>query len=269
MDSQIIEVVCRVMVDSLYIGCAAVIGFHYLYKKKIDDLINRIDKLQDKQNVLYQSIVKIRNIVNIDSELTNDNISDINKIKKQIRNINNILKIEDIIDEDKEQTDEENEEDEAEDETDLRNLDDNYEEDTLSSEYTDEPVITLPLQNHITFPRFWIFNEKNFKQTKLSNGNYQLQFIGDDLRLISNELAKFLKVKSGTCMEFDDAYIIVYDYIQDHSILNISEDTKLSRLFNINENEDYEFSDSMLIKVLKKMLEPHFKKITYGCIINK
>lgn len=42
---------------------------------------------------------------------------------------------------------------------------------------------------------------------------------------------------------------MIYEYIQYSYITNIGHDIKL-RLFGVSENEDYEFSDSML-KVLK------------------
>lgn len=109
--------------------------------------------------------------------------------------------------------------------------------------------LVLPIQNHITFPKFFIFNEKNFKQTTLSDNDYEFRFIGKDLRLISNEL---VKVKSGTCMEFDDVCIPVFNYIQDNDIINIGEDCKLRNLFGINENEDYEYSTTNIIRALKK-----------------
>ena len=64
-------------------------------------------------------------------------------------------------------------------------------------------------------------------------------------------------------MEFDD----VYELVQVNDIVNIAEDSILCKLFGINENEDYENSDSKLIKVLKKIIEPHFKKIIYECNI--
>lgn len=105
-----------------------------------------------------------------------------------------------------------------------------------------------------------VLNLQWCKQTKLTDDTYELRFVGDDLRLISNQLSKFLKVKSGTCMEFNEAYELVFNYIQDNDIINIAEDSKICKLFGINENEDYEASDSTLIKVLNKILEPHFKK---------
>ena len=43
------------------------------------------------------------------------------------------------------------------------------------------------------------------------------------------------------------------------SVLN----SKLSKLFGINENEDYEYSTPVLVRFLKKILDPHFKKIDY------
>ena len=62
-------------------------------------------------------------------------------------------------------------------------------------------------------------------------------------------------------MEFNDAYENVYNYIQENDIINISEDSNLCKLFGINENGDYEFTDTALIEFLKQLLEPHFRNI--------
>jgi peptidoglycan hydrolase-like protein with peptidoglycan-binding domain len=237
--------------NSIYIGLLAYSFCYAFYKPTINDLIIRTNNLENKQELLYQAITKVRNIINIDNDLTNDQTEQLKEIKKEIQAINKILNI-------KHNASDDDDDDES-------NSDSNGEEsdDTIPSP-KNKPA--LPVQNHIIFPHFFVLNDKNFKQKKISDDTYELRFIGDDLRVISNQLAKFIKVKVGTCMEFEEAYNYVYNYIQENDIIDISEDAQLCRLFGITGNEDYEYSDSMIIKVLKKMLEPHFKKITYECV---
>jgi|LakMenEpi03Aug12_release.lakeMendotaPanAssembly.Ray.scaffolds.fasta_scaffold171030_4 hypothetical protein len=232
--------------NSIYIGLLVYSYWYAFYKPTADDLITRTNNLENKQEILYQAIGKLRNIIEIDKDLSNDQTGQLKEIKKEIQAINKILNIKQTKYEDEDEDEEESNSEES--------------DDTIPSP-KNKPA--LPVQNHIVFPHFFILNDKNFKQTKLTHDTYQLRFIGDDLRIISNQLAKFMRVKLGTCMEFDEAYDYVYNYIQENEITNISEDAQLSRLFGITENEDYEYSDSMLIKVLKKMMEPHFKKISY------
>jgi hypothetical protein len=232
--------------NSIYIGLLVYSYWYAFYKPTADDLITRTNNLENKQEILYQAIGKLRNIIEIDKDLSNDQTGQLKEIKKEIQAINKILNIKQTKYEDEDEDEEESNSEES--------------DDTIPSP-KNKPA--LPVQNHIVFPHFFILNDKNFKQTKLTHDTYQLRFIGDDLRIISNQLAKFMRVKLGTCMEFDDVYNYVYNYIQENEITNISDDAQLSRLFGITENEDYEYSDSMLIKVLKKMMEPHFKKISY------
>jgi hypothetical protein len=221
-----------------------------LYKPKFDYLEIKIDSLENLQDILHQGLIKLKNIMDTDNDLSNDQTNQLKEIKKEIQVINKILNIKQSIKDDESNSD----------------SNDQESDDTILSP-KNKPA--LPVQNHIIFPQFFILNDKNFKQKKISDHTYELRFIGDDLRVISNQLAKFIKVNIGTCMEFEEAYNCVYNYIQDNDIIDISEDTQLCRLFGITGNEDYEYSDSMIIKILKKILEPHFKKITYECITSK
>lgn len=249
------------IINSMYIGLLVYSFWFAFFNPTINDLIYKNNNLEHKQDILHQAIQKLINIINMDNEFQNEQKEHLKQIKQEINAINKILNIkyknQDIISTSAiiydDYSSSANESEQASEDSNISNL-----------SQKNKPA--LPIQNHITFPHFFIFNEKNFKQTKLQNNNYQFHFIGNDLRLISNELAKFLKVKSGTCMEFNDVYKIVFNYIQENDIINIAEDSKLCKLFGINENEDYEFinSDPILIKILKKLLEPHFRKITYG-----
>jgi peptidoglycan hydrolase-like protein with peptidoglycan-binding domain len=247
------------IVNSIYIGLLAYSFCYAFYKPTINDLITRTNNLEGKQEILYQAIGKLRNIIEIDKDFSNDQTEQLKEIKKEIQAINKILNIKQTKYDDEDEDEDEDEDDEES----TSDSNDQESDDTIPSP-KNKPA--LPVQNHIVFPHFFILNDKNFKQKKISDNTYELRFIGDDLRVISNQLAKFIKVKVGTCMEFEEAYNYVYNYIQENDIINISEDTQLCRLFGITGNEDYECSDSMIIKVLKKMLEPHFKKITYECV---
>lgn len=239
------------IINNTYIWILILANCYVFCKPQFDYLFKQVNDFEKKQDILYQSILKLKTIIDIDNSLSNEQKEQLNKIKKEISAIKSIINN----DSDYYKEDSNSEEDQYNNKQDQEELSDS------NSSPKNKPV--LPVQNHITFPRFFIFNEKNFKQTKLSDNDYEFHFIGKDLRLISNELAKFLKVKTGTCMEFDDAYELVFIYIQDNDITNIGEDSKLSKLFGINENEDYEYSAPVLVRFLKKILDPHFKKIAY------
>lgn len=216
------------VINHLYIILLVVTCIYAFCKPQIEYLYKQITDINKKQNILYQSILKLKSIINIDNSFSTEQFDE---LKKKIDSIKRVI-----------------------------NDTDSEEEDSVNILKNN---LVLPIQNHITFPKLFIFNEKNFKQTKLSNNDYEFRFIGKDLRLISNELVKFLKVKSGTCMEFDDVCVPVFNYIQDNEITNIGEDCRLRNLFGINENEDYEYSTTNIIRALKKMLEPHCKKVVY------
>ena len=239
------------IINNTYIWILILANCYVFCKPQFDYLFKQVNDFEKKQDILYQSILKLKTIIDIDNSLSNEQKEQLNKIKKEISAIKSIINN----DSDYYKEDSNSEEDQDNNKQDQEELSDS------NSSPKNKPV--LPVQNHITFPRFFIFNEKNFKQTKLSDNDYEFHFIGKDLRLISNELAKFLKVKTGTCMEFDDAYELVFNYIEENDIVNIGEDNKLSKLFGVNENEDYEYSAPVLVKYLKTILEPHFKKIAY------
>jgi hypothetical protein len=237
----------NLLFNCLYIWIIVTAYRYIKYKYQIDYLTKDINNIKNEQNKLLQIMIKLRNIIKVGDELTNDQTNQIKKIRKELRKINNMLYFKY----------------EKNKKTDLIE----YETDDIVDEENNDTnsiynlPITLHHQNHITFPKHLVFNEINLKKSKLSNNNHKLEFIGDDIKLISNELARFLKVEMGTCMEFNDAYEIVYNYIQENDIINIGEDINLCKLFGINENGDYEFTDVALIEILKQLLEPHFRNI--------
>lgn len=248
----IISTILHNLFEAVYIG-ALVFAFCHSLSKYFTDITNELTR---KQNIHQKAIVKLKNIINIDANLINEQTEQLEKIMEDITSIKGILHL-NKLNSNKSDYKSDNE----------KILDDSSDE--SNSEYSDEQSSSqknkpiFPLQNHITFPHFFILNDKNFKQTKLQNNTHELRFIGDDLRLISYQLAKFLKVKSGTCMEINEAASLLLGYLLDNRITNIAEDYKLCELFGINENQDYSYPDfnKTSIKILIEILEPHFKKI--------
>ena len=244
--SNIISIIMDIILDSLYIGLLA-FAYYYLYiTPRINTVNDRIKYLEDRQEILYQAIIKLRNIANIDTELRNEETKEITKINNLLKIISKETGIEypnDISDSEKLEEDNESEPTDS------------------TSSPKNNPV--LPIQNHIKFPNFWIFNDSNFKKHPLSKPHvaaYKMN--GNDIRLLSNQLSSFLKRKVGTCMEFNEVYNKILDYIHQNDITAINEDNKLRNLFGISEDEDYEYSYPELIKILTKLLEPHLKKIS-------
>lgn len=234
--TQIITTIIYNLLDAVYIG-ALVFAFCYAICKPIVNKINNTTTdLTRKQDILHQAIVKIRNIIHIDDDLSAEQTEQLQQISDEIKNIKEILN------EDKD-----------------NNQNNNDEEDCQPS-----PKDKLPFHNqtHITFPDFFILSKENCSISYLSRDeSYKINFKGNDLRLLSEQLSTFLIVNHGTCMELDEAFDLVFTYLQDNDITNITDDSLLCKLFGLNENEDYENSDSNIIKLLKKMMEPHLRKI--------
>jgi hypothetical protein len=225
---------------SIFIGFLTYIYLFIISKPTIDNLVLKINNLEIKQDLLYNSIVELKNIIDMEESECIDHSQQLNEIKNEIQSINKMLDKKDSIFYLSESEDEE------------ENL-------SLSKENC-----VLLSQNHIEFSNKLILNEKNVKQNKLTKDTIQLNFFGEDLRLVSNQLSKFLNIEIGICMEYNEVFEMVFIYVHDNEIINITEDQKLRNLFGLNENMDYEYytnSESNTINFLKKMLEPHLKKI--------
>ena len=58
--------------NSIYIGLLVYSFCYAFYKPTINDLITRTNNLEGKQEILYQAIGKLRNIIEIDKDFSND-----------------------------------------------------------------------------------------------------------------------------------------------------------------------------------------------------
>jgi uncharacterized phage infection (PIP) family protein YhgE len=146
------------LINSIYIG---LLVYAYLYspnKPTTDHLIEKIKSLEYKQALLHQVIQKIRNIITIDDSLQQEQTEQLKKIQKEIKSIKQILNSNRL---------------NSESDSDVQVSDSELED--FIPFLKNNP--SLPLQNHITFPNFFIINEKNFKQTKLTDDTYELKMI--------------------------------------------------------------------------------------------
>jgi hypothetical protein len=228
------------IIECLYIGLLA-FSYYHLY------IAPKMRQLEERQEISYKALVKVKNIANIDTELRNEESQEIDKIKMDINRICNYICL-NLADSSSSQNQDYDEE-----------CQDDVSSQTDSTQTpTNKPV--LPIQNHIKFPHFWLFDENNFiKQSSTTKNISTYKMIGNDVRLLSNQLALFLKRDIGTCLEFEEVYNEVIQYINDNQITALNEDSKLRKLFNISEDEDYEYSYSELVKVIGTLLEPHLK----------
>jgi hypothetical protein len=245
--ANLIPVLVNFIFDGIYISFwFFLIGREY-YRKLISPLINEMNELKKKQDILYESMQKLKVIIDIDKDAEDDMSTNINMLKRDLDSTYRVFskrldKIEEEV-----YINESNISDKDESNTE-KSTEESTEEST--EVYTEEKDI-LPIQNHITFPHFTIFEESNYKPTKEKTPFKELK---EDTRLISDQLAKYFNKKSGVCMTFNEVYTPIWEQL-DSELESI--DNKLRKLFGISENEDYEITSANL----SKYLEPHLKKL--------
>ena len=247
---NMIPTIFNIAFDASYISLLIIILFRQTYNDIIVPLKNEINEMKVKQDMLYEAIIKLKNIINTDKTTSNENEEHIKSIAMEVDKMyiaygKRIDKIEEEVFKSETNTSEEITEEEE-----------NGEEDE-----DDELEETVPLQNHVKFPHFTIYNDSNY-QKPIKNSSLSCRYLKDQIRLLSYELTQFLNVEPGTCMTVEEVYNTMMKYISSNCSRNskskvINMDSKLRKLFAITENEDYELKSSNLILYLK----PHLKVI--------
>lgn len=136
------------LINSIYIGLLVYTYLYALNKPTTVHLIEKIKSLEYKQDLLHQAIQKLRNIITLDDSLQQEQTEQLKKIQKEINSIERILDSNRLKDES---------------DSDVQ-VSDSKLEDSIPSQKNNT---ALPLQNHITFPHFFILNEKNFTPLKI------------------------------------------------------------------------------------------------------
>ena len=162
-----------------------VLGREYIYPLKQD-----IDDLTNTQDILYRSIQTLKTITDIDKQHKTDLCNQVKDIKAELDTLRITF------------------------ETRINKIEKEYksEEENKDSEEEDicPNIEVLPIQNHITFPQFIIFNDDNYKVSRTKSRDRELK---NDTRILSEQVDKFLDKKIGTCMTFDETYELIWQYI--------------------------------------------------------
>ena len=244
MNVTIANYILNILLEGFYVCICIWFITTNIFQQKL--LTNDIYYLKQKQDVLHQSILQLKIIIDIDKEML---------VRLQTANEENTE--EETNDEDTEEEEETNDEDTEEEEEEEENNDNNI---------IIKPV--FPIQNHITFPHFTIFDDSNYISTKKNMDKKYMDkkymdkkymdkkynTLKDNTRLMSNQLAIYLHKKQGSCITFDEVFLLIWK-----SVCWDWKESKyeLKKLFGITENEDYEISNNNL----SNYLEPHLKNI--------
>jgi hypothetical protein len=228
--------------DALYVSLwICVIGMQF-YNEVIAPLKNEINDLKVKQDMLYETIINVKHIMTKDKSDTNENKQHIKSIEEEVNNMHidygkRFYKIEEKV---------------------FKNETNTSEEDEKEEEYeTDDS--SVPIQNHIKFPHFVMYNDSNYQKPIKYKKCMDFNCLKRQIRLLSYELAQFLSVEPGTCMTVKEVHNKMIEYTSSINIKTsvIKMDTKLRKLFGLTENEDYEITSKNLASYLK----PHLKVI--------
>ena len=255
MNVTIANYILNILLEGFYVCICIWFITTNIFQQKL--LTNDIYYLKQKQDVLHQSILQLKIIIDIDKEML---------VRLQTANEENTEEEEETNEENTEEEEETNDEDTEEEETNDEDTEEEEEEENNDNNIIIKPV--FPIQNHITFPHFTIFDDSNYISTKKNMDKKYLDkkyldkkyldkkynTLKDNTRLMSNQLAIYLHKKQGSCITFDEVFLLIWK-----SVCWDWKESKyeLKKLFGITENEDYEISNNNL----SNYLEPHLKNI--------
>lgn len=224
MNATTANFINNILLEGLYLSLWVCFLAINIYRQQI--LIKEIDSLKKKQDILFESIQKLKIIIDIDKETEDIVSANVAILQNQLNDIDK--RIEKRIEE---------------------SLEEGYNPVEEESDRGVNPVEEASDKGFPTFPHFTIFDDSNYIS---DNNKIPYKIMKSDTRLLSNQLAMFLQKKQGACITFTEAY----DLISESLSLN-SNDTNLKRLFGIISNDDNEIT----VDTLSAYLEPHLKKL--------
>lgn len=267
--------------DTFYICAWFYLLSTEFYRIFVYPLKEEINTLKTQQDILYEAIKKLKNIIDIDSSSSSEQLkSRFNHIKSDLDSMyrtfgKRLDKIDDELssksysynhtykresedeqeDEEEDISEEEDEQDDSEEEDVSEEEDIKENESNISSSNnskSNNSNCILPIQNHITFPHFIIFRSNNSNKRPVTDKK-KLP------KLVSHQLCEFLGCEPGTTMHEQDVYTDVLKLIKGNKkitrLYKIKIVPKIQKLFGISENEDYEITPENLPNFLK----PHIK----------
>jgi hypothetical protein len=135
-------------------------------------LTQEIDRLKKKQDILFESIQKLKIIIDIDKETEDIVSANVAILQTQLNDIDKRIE---------------------------KRIEESLEESESDKDF---------LQDFPTFPHFTIFDDSNYIS---ENNKIPYKVIKPNTRLLSNQLAMFLQKKQGSCITFAEAYASILE----------------------------------------------------------
>ena len=159
----------NILLEGLYLSLLVCFLAINIYIQQI--LIKEIDRLKKKQDILFESIQKLKIIIDIDKEAEDIVSANVAILQTQLNDIDKRIE---------------------------KRIEESLEESESDKDF---------LQDFPTFPHFTTFDDSNY----ISENNKILFIMKSDTRLLSNELARFLQKKQGACITFSEAYTLILE----------------------------------------------------------
>ena len=169
MNTTIANFINNILLEGLYLSLWVCFLAINIYRQQI--LIKDIDSLKKKQDILFESIQKLKIIIDIDKETEDIVSANVAILQTQLNDIDKRIE---------------------------KRIEESLEESESDKDF---------LQDFPTFPHFTTFDDSNY----ISENNKILFIMKSDTRLLSNELAMFLQKEKGSCITFAEAYTLILE----------------------------------------------------------
>jgi len=172
MNTTIANFINNILLEGLYLSLWVCFLAINIYRQRI--FIKDINNLKKKQDILFESIQKLKIIIDIDKETEDIVSANVAILQNQLNNIDKRI--------------------EKGSDWGVRGL---------GTQVPSESDKDFP-----TFPHFTIFDDSNYIST---NNKISYKVMKSDTRLLSNQLAMFLQKKQGSCITFSEAYALILE----------------------------------------------------------
>ena len=169
MNITIANFINNILLEGLYLSLWVCFLAINIYRQQM--LTQEIDSLKKKQDILFESIQKLKIIIDIDKETEDIVSANVAILQTKLNDIDKRIE---------------------------KRIEESLEESESDKDF---------LQDFPTFPHFTIFDDSNY----ISENNKILFIMKSDTRLLSNELAMFLQKKQGACITFAEAYALILE----------------------------------------------------------
>ena len=171
MNATTANFINNILLEGLYLSLWVCFLAINIYRQQI--VIKKIDNLKKKQDILFESIQKLKIIIDIDKETENIVSANVAILQTQLNDIDKRME---------ERTEEKMEE-------------------KMGESY-------WGYNPDVTFPQYTLFNDSNYLSV---NNKILYGSMKPNTRLLSIQLARFLQKKPGVCITFAETYDLILE----------------------------------------------------------